>query len=252
MCYPAEWGAQRHGAGARAPLRRRRGRGAQGLQHHHPHRPRRRRGHASPIPALLATAAVHHHLVRAGLRTRSGLVIETGSAREVHHFALPGRLRRRGDPSQPRLRDAARHPRRPAAEDRRQGGRQALHQGDRQGPAQGDVQDGHLHLPVVLRRADLRGRRPRRERFVDKYFTGTPHGGRGHRAWRKSPKRRCACTGSRYSDAPAATATRSTPGGEYAFRIRGEAHMWTPDTIAKLQHATRARTTSPPTRNTPS
>ncbi|HXN15271.1 MAG TPA: glutamate synthase central domain-containing protein, partial [Usitatibacter sp.] len=40
-----------------------------------------------PIPALLATAAVHHHLVRAGLRTRSGLVVETGSAREVHHFA---------------------------------------------------------------------------------------------------------------------------------------------------------------------
>ncbi len=40
-----------------------------------------------PIPALLATAAVHHNLVRAGLRTRCGLVIETGSAREVHHFA---------------------------------------------------------------------------------------------------------------------------------------------------------------------
>src|SRR5205085_8215461 len=39
------------------------------------------------IPALLATAAVHHHLVRAGLRTRCGLVVETGRAREVHHFA---------------------------------------------------------------------------------------------------------------------------------------------------------------------
>ena len=41
-----------------------------------------------PIPALLATSAVHHHLVRAGLRTDSGLVVETGSAREVHHFAV--------------------------------------------------------------------------------------------------------------------------------------------------------------------
>jgi glutamate synthase (NADPH/NADH) large chain len=40
-----------------------------------------------PIPALLATAAVHHHLIRAGLRTSVGLVIETGEAREVHHFA---------------------------------------------------------------------------------------------------------------------------------------------------------------------
>jgi glutamate synthase domain-containing protein 2/glutamate synthase domain-containing protein 3 len=42
----------------------------------------------APIPILLATAAVHHHLVRAGLRTRSGLVVETGEAREVHHLAL--------------------------------------------------------------------------------------------------------------------------------------------------------------------
>ena len=40
-----------------------------------------------PIPALLATAAVHHHLIRKGLRTSVGLVVETGEAREVHHFA---------------------------------------------------------------------------------------------------------------------------------------------------------------------
>ena len=39
------------------------------------------------IPALLATSAVHHHLIRKGLRTESGLVLETGSALEVHHFA---------------------------------------------------------------------------------------------------------------------------------------------------------------------
>src|SRR5690606_38365469 len=43
------------------------------------------------MPALLATAAVHHHLVRQGLRMQTGLVIETGEAREVHHFcALAG------------------------------------------------------------------------------------------------------------------------------------------------------------------
>jgi glutamate synthase (NADPH/NADH) large chain len=40
-----------------------------------------------PIPALLATSAVHHHLIREGLRTSSGLVVETGAALEVHHFA---------------------------------------------------------------------------------------------------------------------------------------------------------------------
>src|SRR4029078_11667479 len=41
-----------------------------------------------PIPALLATSGVHHHLDREGSRTRCGLVVETGEAREVHHFAL--------------------------------------------------------------------------------------------------------------------------------------------------------------------
>ncbi len=41
-----------------------------------------------PIPALLATAGVHHHLIRVGLRTSAGLVVETGDAREVHHFCL--------------------------------------------------------------------------------------------------------------------------------------------------------------------
>jgi glutamate synthase (NADPH/NADH) large chain len=42
----------------------------------------------APIPALLACSAVHQHLVARGLRTSTGLVVETGAAREVHHFAL--------------------------------------------------------------------------------------------------------------------------------------------------------------------
>ena len=42
----------------------------------------------APIPSLLATAGVHHHLVREGTRTRCALVIESGDAREVHHCAL--------------------------------------------------------------------------------------------------------------------------------------------------------------------
>ncbi len=49
------------------------------------------RGHGereAPIPALLAVSAVHHHLLRAGTRTRAGLVVESGEPREVHHFAL--------------------------------------------------------------------------------------------------------------------------------------------------------------------
>ena len=44
-----------------------------------------------PIPVLLATSAVHHHLILEGLRTSTGIVVETGEAREVHHFcALAG------------------------------------------------------------------------------------------------------------------------------------------------------------------
>lgn len=43
--------------------------------------------HLAPIPALLATAGVHHHLIRAGTRTKVGLVIESGEPREVHHYA---------------------------------------------------------------------------------------------------------------------------------------------------------------------
>ena len=45
-------------------------------------------GDSVPIPALLATSAVHHHLIREGTRTKAGLVVETGEAREVMHFAL--------------------------------------------------------------------------------------------------------------------------------------------------------------------
>ena len=49
----------------------------------------------APIPSLLAVAAVHHELVRRGLRTRASLVVDSGEPREVHHIAVPGRLRRR-------------------------------------------------------------------------------------------------------------------------------------------------------------
>jgi glutamate synthase (ferredoxin) len=45
------------------------------------------RTHA-PIPALLACAGLHHHLIRSGTRTRVGLVLESGEPREVHHFCL--------------------------------------------------------------------------------------------------------------------------------------------------------------------
>ncbi len=86
ITYAAQRGAEGMRGALNAPVRARRGRGPRPLQHHHPVRPH---GGAGPHsdPALLATAAVHHHLIRKGLRTSVGLVVETGEAREIHHFA---------------------------------------------------------------------------------------------------------------------------------------------------------------------
>ena len=61
------------------------------------------------MPALLAVSGLHHYLIREGLRTRVSLVLETGEAREVHHFALLigyGCARRQ---SLSRVRDHRRH-----------------------------------------------------------------------------------------------------------------------------------------------
>jgi glutamate synthase (NADPH/NADH) large chain len=89
-----------------------------------------------PMPALLATAAVHNHLIRKGLRTSVGLVVETGEAREVHHFCLPGRLWRRSHQPLSGLRNAGRHARQAAVPGRGRQirSRRALHQGHRQRP----------------------------------------------------------------------------------------------------------------------
>ena len=121
---------------------------------------------------------------------------------------LPGRLRRGGDQSLSRLRDAAGDEGRAAAEARRVRDRQALHQVDRQGPAQGDVQDGHLHLPVLLRRADFRRGRPQ-VRFRRRVFHRHRDPHRRRRRSTRSPRRPCGGTAT-----PSATrrsiATRST------------------------------------------
>ena len=114
----------------------------------------------APIPSLLLTGAVHHHLVREKARTQVGLVLEAGDVREVHHVALligygaaavnpylamesVEDLARDGFYVQVEPEVAVRQP----------------DQGPRQGRAQGDVQDGHLHRRLLHRRPDLRGRR---------------------------------------------------------------------------------------------
>ena len=71
----------------------------------------------APIPSLLATAGVHHHLVREGMRTRCALVVESGDAREVHHVALLIGYGAGAVNPVPGVRDAGRHD--PAARHRR-------------------------------------------------------------------------------------------------------------------------------------
>jgi hypothetical protein len=128
------------------------------------------------IPALLALSAIHQHLVREGLRTTAGLVVETGTAREVHHFAVLAGYG--AEAVHPYLametlvdifsREAAHHCRQ---------GHLSLCQGHRQGPVQDHVQDGRVHLYVLLRRPAVRGRGPeQRDRGQVLHRHGQPCG----------------------------------------------------------------------------
>ncbi len=113
-----------------------------------------------PIPALLATAGVHHHLIRGRLaHLRRPRRRDRRGARSAP-FLRARRLRRGGDQPLSRLRDAVPDEGGLPGGGRRQGSGPPLHQGGRQGHPQGDVQDGHLDLPVLLRRPDLRRGRP--------------------------------------------------------------------------------------------
>ena len=188
--------------------------------------------HRIPIPALLATAAVHHHLIRQGLRTQTGLVVETGEAREVHHFCvLAGYGAEAINPylafetlEQIRVQNGMPLKRLRGAEE--------LPQGGRQGHPEGDVQDGHLHLPVLLRRADLRRGRAvvgvRREmlhRHRDARSRASASREIAEEAVRAPPQR--------LWRQPDLSQDMLDVGGDYAFRLRGEAHAWTPESVGQ-------------------
>ena len=123
---------------------------------------RRRCRRTCPIPSLLATAAVHHHLIREGTRTQCGLVIETGEARESHHFCLligygAGAI----NPylAFETLADLHEDGMLPP-ELTLEHGQEEFHQGRQQGDPQSRQQDGHQHGAELSRRADFRGDRP--------------------------------------------------------------------------------------------
>ncbi|SHH68655.1 glutamate synthase-related protein [Pollutimonas bauzanensis] len=182
------------------------------------------------IPALLATSAIHLHLIRAGLRTRTGLVVETGSAREVHHFALLGGYGAEAIHPYLALESLAamEHP-----EKAIKNYIKAIDKGlnkvmSKMGISTYMSYTGAQIFEAVGLNSSL----------IGKYFTGTASNIQGIGIFEVAEEalrvHRAAFSGDPVLN------NALDAGGEYAWRVRGEEHMWSPDSIAKLQHATRA------------
>jgi glutamate synthase domain-containing protein 2/glutamate synthase domain-containing protein 1/glutamate synthase domain-containing protein 3 len=189
------------------------------------------------IPALLALSAVHHHLVREGLRTTVGLVVETGSAREVHHFGvLAGYGAEAVHPYLAMETLAALHadlPGQLSAEKAIYNYTKAVGKGLSKIMSKMGVSTYMSYCGAQLFEAI-----GLEKTFVEKYFRGTATqvGGIGVFEVAEEALRTHQAA---FSDDPVLE-TMLDAGGEYAWRSRGEEHMWTPDAIAKLQHSTRA------------
>ena len=191
------------------------------------------------IPTLLATAAVHHHLIRKGLRTSVGLVVESGEPREVHHFCCLAGYGAEAINPYLAFDTLHRHAqaRRAAGGGRRLRGRLALHQVDRQGHPQGDVQDGHLDLPVLLRRADFRRHRAE-VGFRRKVFHRHRDDDRGRRAGGDRRRKRSAATPTR-SATIRCCATRSRSAANICSACAAKPISGRPMRSPRLQHAVR-------------
>jgi glutamate synthase domain-containing protein 2/glutamate synthase domain-containing protein 1/glutamate synthase domain-containing protein 3 len=189
------------------------------------------------IPALLALSAVHQHLVREGLRTTAGLVVETGTAREVHHFAvLAGYGAEAVHPYLAMETLTAMRSEFPAdlsADKAIYNYVKAIGKGlskimSKMGVSTYMSYCGAQLFEAIGLEASM----------VEKYFRGTASqvGGIGVFEVAEEALRMHRAA---FGDDPVLE-NMLDAGGEYAWRVRGEEHMWTPDAIAKLQHSTRA------------
>ncbi|TCD11417.1 glutamate synthase large subunit [Oricola cellulosilytica] len=190
------------------------------------------------IPALLATAAVHHHLIRKGLRTSVGLVVESGEPREVHHFCcLAGYgaeainpylafdtlldMHAKGDfpPEVDRYEVVSRYI--------KSLGKGILKVMSKMGISTYQSYCGAQIFDAVGLSSG----------FVDEYFSGTATTieGIGLAEVAEETARRHA---SAFSEDPVLINALEV-GGEYMYRVRGEEHVWTPDAVASLQHSVR-------------
>jgi glutamate synthase (ferredoxin) len=190
------------------------------------------------IPSLLATAAVHHHLVSRGERTRCGLVVETGDAREVHHMCLLigygagavnpwvafetlddmiGQGLLTGVDRAKAIRSYIK----------------ALNKGILKVMAKMGISTLQSYCGAQIFEAIGLNRE-----VVDRYFTGTASrvGGIGIEVIAEEVRR---CHDDAFPTRPTGRADLDW-GGEYQWRRDGEYHLFNPDTVFKLQHATRA------------
>ncbi|QKV54284.1 glutamate synthase-related protein [Comamonas antarctica] len=189
------------------------------------------------IPALLALSAIHQHLVREGLRTTAGLVVETGTAREIHHFAVLAGYG--AEAVHPYL------------------AMETLLAMDKDLPADLSGEKAVYNYVKAIGKglakimskmgvstymsycgAQLFEAIGLNTETVDKYFTGTASRIEGIGVFEIAEETIRSHLAA-FGDDPVLE-TMLEAGGEYAWRARGEEHMWTPDVIAKLQHATRS------------
>jgi glutamate synthase (NADPH/NADH) large chain len=189
-----------------------------------------------PIPSLLATAGVHHHLIREGLRTAVGIVVETGEAREVHHFSVLAGYG--AEAINPYLafetlfamkRDLAKE-----VDDHELVYRyiKSIDKGLLKVMAKMGISTYQSYCGAQI--FDAVGLS---SEFVRRYFTGTATTieGVGLDGIAEETMRRHRDA---FGDSPVLE-TSLEVGGDYAFRLRGESHVWRPETVAALQHAVR-------------
>jgi glutamate synthase (NADPH/NADH) large chain len=188
------------------------------------------------IPSLLATAAVHHHLIRQGLRTSTGLVVETGEARQVHHFCvLAGYGAEAVNPylafetlEQIRQRvDMKLKPYEVQKNFIKAIGKGVMKVMSKMGISTYQSYCGAQIFDAVGLSTS----------FIEKYFTGTATTIEGvgiAEIAAEAVQRHQAAFGDNpiYRDL-------LDVGGDYALRLRGEDHAWTSESVSNLQHAVR-------------
>ncbi|MBX6387431.1 MAG: glutamate synthase large subunit [Frankia sp.] len=195
----------------------------------------------APIPSLLLTSAVHHHLIREKTRTKVGLIVEAGDAREVHHIALLcgyGAAAVNPYLAFESVEDLIRHgeitgvtPERAEKNLIKALGKGVLKVMSKMGISTVASYTGAQVFEAIGLSSEL----------VDKYFTGTPSRieGIGLDVLASEVATRHARAYPRVASELAHRQLET--GGEYQWRRDGEIHLFNPETVFLLQHATRTR-----------